>query len=551
MSRRRALLGLVALALVVTGCTDPSPSPETPVPSSSSAAATSPSPTPTEEPRLAWGPTEAELEQATADAAELSDTQLAGQVLVARYSGTDPAVAAQLVSDMDLAGVILFSDNVASADQVSATAQAVQDAVAGSGRDWPGIVSTDNEGGTVQRLSGATGPWTTFPPFQAAGAASAHPDQVAAAYEAMGRELRSSGVMFDFAPDADVTIGPADVTIGVRSAGSDPQRVADTVVAADRGFAAGGVLTSLKHFPGHGSLTVDSHVGLPVLDASQDELQARDLVPFAAGIDAGAPVVMMGHIAVTAWDPGVPASLSPAAYQYLRDDRGFTGVAVTDGLDMGALTAVQGADAIAVDALAAGADLLLSPSDVRAAHDGILAALDDGRLDRDRLVEAAGRVIALVRWQAELAERSGAAGEPGDAAGAVADLASAATTVVAGECTGRLVGDTIHVRGASSAQWERFAAAAQEAGIEVVPLEQQADTEVRLLTDATPSGAADVAISLGSPLLLANAEAPTLVAAYGDDAGTLAGLVRVLAGDADAGGRLPVDVPGVDPVDCG
>src|SRR5699024_4133225 len=119
------------------------------------------------------------------------------------------------------------------------------------------------------------------------------------------------------------------------------ERVAETVVGALRGFADGGVLTSIKHFPGHGALTADSHEELPVLSAAEPELAQRDLVPFTEGIDAGAPMVMLGHIAVDAWDEGVPASLSPRAYEVLREDLGFTGVAITDGLDMGALTATR------------------------------------------------------------------------------------------------------------------------------------------------------------------------------------------------------------------
>src|SRR5690606_40005700 len=124
-------------------------------------------------------------------------------------------------------------------------------------------------------------------------------------------------------------------------------------------------------------------------------------------VEAGAPPVIVGHIAVTDWDPGVPASLSPAAYDYLRSELGFTGVAVTDGLDMGALTATRGPGEIAAEAIAAGADLLLSPADVTAARDGILDALEDGSRDRDRLTDAARRVIALARRPAPLAERAG------------------------------------------------------------------------------------------------------------------------------------------------
>lgn len=549
---RRTVLALAA-GLGLAGCTDPNgggeaTSSSVPTPSTSDPTT---DPSPTAEPTLVWGPTEADLEQAMADAAELGDEAAAGQVLIARYSGTAPDAAAALVSELELAGVILFAENVGSLEGVIATADAVQAAVAGT-RDWPGIVSVDNEGGIVQRLSGETGPWTTFPPFQVAGAASASPDVIAAAYEAMGRELVASGVTFDFAPDADVTVGPSDVTIGTRSAGSDPQRVAETVVAALRGFAAGGVLTSVKHFPGHGSLDVDSHQNLPVLDIPTAELAARDLVPFAAAVEAGVPTVMVGHIAVTDWDPGVPASLSAAAYDYLRSEMGFTGVAVTDGLDMGALTQTRTPGQIVVEALAAGADLLLSPTDVTAARDGILTALADGTLPRDRLTEAAGRVIALVRWQQRLAEQAGAGPADVGAAGpAVAALEAAAVTVVAGECGGALAGPRIHVRGGTDVIWERFVAAAEQAGLEVVPLEQEADTDVRLLVEGSDgAAAADVAIALGPPAPLAASPAPTLIAGYGTDTATLAAVAQVLAGEVSATGQLPVAVGDLPPSAC-
>jgi beta-N-acetylhexosaminidase len=360
----------------------------------------------------------------------------------------------------------------------------------------------------------------------------------------MGRELLASGITLNFAPDADVTVGPADVTIGSRSASSDPQRAADAVVAALDGFAAGGVLTSIKHFPGHGSLGVDSHDALPVLEVPTAELAQRDLVPFAAGVDAGAPMVMVGHIAVTDWDPGVPASLSPTAYTYLREQLGFTGVAVTDGLDMGALTAEYTDGQIAAHALIAGADLLLSPRDVHAARDGILAALADGSLSRERLTEAAGRVIALMRWQQQLAAQAEVDADDIGAAGpAVASLAAAAVTVVAGSCTGALAGPRIHVRGGSTDDWDAFTAAAEAAGLQVVPLEQEADTEVRLLVEGSDAAAAaDVAIALDSPSVLAGSPAPTLIAGYGRTPQTMTALAEVLAGSASAPGRLPVAV---------
>jgi beta-N-acetylhexosaminidase len=547
MRRRQLALAALAGALLLVGCTDPQGGGEPTPTGEPSPSTTSPTPAPSEsptaEPTLAWGPTEVDLEQAMADAAALSDEAAAGQVLIGRFSGTDPAAAAAAVSELDLAGVVVFANNVDSLDQMIAVGDAVHEAV-GATRDWPGIVSVDNEGGMVQRLSGATGPWTTFPPFQVAGAASSSPEVISAAYAAMGRELLASGITMNFAPDADVTVGPADVTIGSRSAGSDPDRVADTVVAAYEGFTAGGVLTSAKHFPGHGSLEVDSHESLPVLDASTAELASRDLVPFQAAVDAGVPMVMMGHIAVSDWDPGVPASLSPAAYSYLRTELGFTGVAVTDGLDMGALTSTYTDAQIAAQALIAGADLLLGPTDVRAARDGILAALADGSLSRDRLTEAAGRVIALMRWQEQLAERSDAGPEDVGASGpAVADLAAAAVTVVAGECSGALAGPRIHVHGGTVAAWDAFVAAAEGGGLEVVPLEEPADTDVRLLTAGSDgAAAADVAIALDSPYPLSASPAETLIAGYGSTPEALAAVVAVLTGAASAPGRLPVEV---------
>ena len=481
----------------------------------------------------------------------MTPEQVAGQVMLSRYLGTDPAAAADLVSRYHLAGVILFGDNIASLDQVVATGATLQAASVADGRDWPAIFSTDNEGGIVQRLNAQTGPWTSFPEFASAGAAG-DADVVSAAAEAMATELRASGLTVDFAPDADVTVGPADVAIGTRSAGSDPHQVASAVDAALAGFAAGGVISTVKHFPGHGSLTVDSHQALPVQSATAAELAAGDLVPFAAAVEAGVPMVMMGHIAVTAWDPGVPASLSPAAYRVLREDLAFTGVAVTDGLDMGALTQTRTSAQIVVEALGAGADLLLGPTDVAAAHAGIVAALADGTLPRARLDEAAGRVIAMMRWQAHLAAAAGPVtpADVGSGAGASRALSDAAVTIVAGECSGALVGATIHLRGGSVADWNAFAAAAQRGGLAVAPLEQGADTDVRLLTGATPSGSADVAIALDETDLLADTDARTRLALYGRTDQAFDAVVAVLTGAQTAPGHLPVPVQGLPASAC-
>jgi len=198
-----------------------------------------------------------------------------------------------------------------------------------------------------------------------------------------------------------VTIGAADPTIGDRSASGDPAVAARTVRAASAGLLQGGTVPVLKHFPGHGSVTSDSHQGLPVQPATQAQLDARDLIPFRVAVAAGVPVVMIGHLDLVQFDPGVPSSLSPATYHLLRDSLGFDGVAVTDALDMGAVSpGAQGEEA--VQALVAGADLLLMPRDVAAALARIVAAVQAGTQPVERLQEAATRVVALQMWSVAL-----------------------------------------------------------------------------------------------------------------------------------------------------
>lgn len=529
--------------MALAGCGDASPAPST-APATSTPT---PSPTPTPEPTLAWGPSEQDLDDAMELAASMTVEELAGQVLVARYSGTDPAVPAALVSDLGVAGVLLFSDNVAGLDGVVDTAAAVQQASDGLGRGWPAIVAVDGEGGPVQRLSGDTGPWTSFPPLLAAGAAG-DPEVTEAAAAAMGAELAASGVTMDLAPVADVTIGPSDPTIGVRSAGDDPQLVAGVVEAQLAGLATAGLLAAIKHFPGHGSLTVDSHAALPVQPAGADAL-ADDLAPFEAGIAAGSPMVLMGHIDVTAWDAGVPATLSSAAYDTLRDDLDFTGVAVTDALDMGALAAFGDSAALSVAALQAGADLLLTPADPAAAVSGIATAVDDGTLSRDRLEEAAGRVIAMLRWQQQHASPVDV-DAVGDAQQAADDLAAAAMTAVEGPCSGPLVGHRIHLHGGSQADWDAAAAALERHGLDVVPLEEAADDEVQLLASGLPGADADVAIALDWPQQLTSVAAASELAAFGHAPATFDAVAAVLAGEREPPGSLPITVDGLPDTAC-
>lgn len=348
-----------------------------------------------------WGPTVGEVERARDLVSRMSTEELAGQVIVGRYAGTDPSVPAALVRDHHLAGVCVTSTNVSDDTQVRATTAAVARAHASGGRDWPAVIGVDEEGGVVSHLRGVA---TEFPPFASAGAAVAQGRQgeqvVTRAARATSLELRDLGFTWVFAPVADVTIGAADPTIGSRSPSGDPALAARAVAAAVEGYDAAGLVSTTKHFPGHGGVTADSHETLPVLGSSIPQLRARDLRPFEAAVEAGAPAVMMAHLDVRALQPGLPSSQAPKVYDFLRGDLGFEGLVITDSLGMGAALS---RDYPAIRALAAGADLLLMPVDTAKTHQLVVDAIEDGRVPRQRVVEAAGRVVALQLWQQRVA----------------------------------------------------------------------------------------------------------------------------------------------------
>ncbi|WP_062380546.1 glycoside hydrolase family 3 N-terminal domain-containing protein [Demequina pelophila] len=485
-------------------------------------------------PRIGFHPTAEEWGVALEAARGLTLSEAAGQVIVAAVSAPDPEAARALVADHHLGGVILMGGAVTDAQGVSALTTAVASA---DDRDWPVWIATDEEGGPVSRLAGVVRP---MPAFMAAGAAR-DKDAVTAAYAGLGRDLHALGINVDFAPVADVTIGLADPIIRTRSAGSDPTAVGETVVAASTGFAHGGVVPVIKHFPGHGSVTTDSHHDLPVQERSVEEILDTDVAPFATAIDAGAPVVMMGHIAIPEWG-AEPATLEPAAYAHLREELGFDGVVVTDALNMGAIANHHGAGEAAVMALAAGADTLLMPASVNGAIEGIVEAVESGRLDRARLDEAAARTIALMRWAGGI--------EPGDPAvlegDALADLfagdyaralAAAGATVATADCSAPLVGEAATVTGGTDAQRATLEAALEARGVAL-----GGGASVRLIASGTTAATADVVVVLGDPWHLDRSDAGAYVALYGRTASALEGLADVLTGAVPPGGDWPVDL---------
>ena len=217
--------------------------------------------------------------------------------------------------------------------------------------------------------------------------------------EAAATEGRAVGIHVNFAPDADVNNNPLNPIINIRSFGEDPRAVSRLVAEYVRGLREHRMLSTLKHFPGHGDTQTDSHIGLPLITAGYSRLDSIELAPFRAGIAAGADVVMSAHIALPAFTGSDdPATLSAAVLTgLLRDSLHFQGLAVTDALMMGAIVAKYGAGEATVRAFLAGSDLLLMPSDPDSAVNAMAAAVRGGRISRERLEQSVRRVLEIKR----------------------------------------------------------------------------------------------------------------------------------------------------------
>ena len=249
----------------------------------------------------------------------------------------------------------------------------------------PLLVAADFERGLTMRLHGAT----EFPHAMAFGAAGK-----AEYAEVFGRitaqEARAIGVQWNFFPVADVNSNPANPIINTRSFGEDPQQVGELVSAYIRGARANGMLTTAKHFPGHGDTAADSHLGIAQVTGDLARLKAVELPPFQKAIDAGVDAVMVAHVSVPALDPDPNrvATTSPAVVSgLLQQQLGFKGIVVTDALEMAGLTRLYAANIgrAAVDAFKAGNDLLLLPADLGASYNAMLAAVRSGEISSTRL----------------------------------------------------------------------------------------------------------------------------------------------------------------------
>jgi beta-N-acetylhexosaminidase len=328
---------------------------------------------------------------------EMSDEEVLGQLFMMTYPGdSPPELLFDWIEKRGLGGVKIFGWNAEDTDKLGAAIAAIQSRALASGKGIPLLIATDQEGGWIRHIKGAT---TVTPGNMAIGASGRPYDAYWSAYY-IGRELDALGVNMNFAPAVDLATRPRSSIIGPRAFSSDPEAAAALGAAYFRGLEAAGVIATAKHYPGHGDTDLDSHGVLPVINIDGDLLWKRELVPFRLIVNEGIPAIMSGHLnfPLIAHD-GEPASLSKYFMtDLLRGKIGFAGVAVTDDLLMsGAANGANLADAC-YEAISAGDDLLMA-SRIIAMDDPawarLLSAYKRDPAFRARAREAATRVIAL------------------------------------------------------------------------------------------------------------------------------------------------------------
>ncbi len=311
-----------------------------------------------------------------------------GQLFFVRCPETN---AVEDISTYHLGGYLLFSrdfkdgDNWLTKEQFLEKIQSYQDAA-----EIPLFIGSDEEGGTVTRASRNPNLFSeTFKSPQKLNYIGGI-EEILRDTDTRSRELRALGINVNFAPVCDVSTDPKDF-IYDRTLGQDANMTADYVRLVVPAMTEGGTLPVLKHFPGYGN-NVDTHTGIAVDQRPMETFENSDLLPFQAGIDAGAPFVLVSHNIVTCMDADLPASLSPAVHRVLRETCGFEGIAITDDLAMDAVQAYAKNGAVAVMALQAGNDMIIT-TDYRTQIPAVIAAVQDGTLDESVIDDACLRVL--------------------------------------------------------------------------------------------------------------------------------------------------------------
>ena len=329
--------------------------------------------------------------------AEMSlENKVAGLFMVTpeALTGVDTVIQAgdttkQKLSEYPVGGLVYFSKNIKSADQLKEMLDTTRNTMI-----YPVFLAVDEEGGSVSRVAGA-GLADDVGDMSEIGS-TCDPEKAKEAGTTIGTYLSQFGFNVDFAPVADV-VSAENAVIGNRSFGSDPNVVGTMVAAEVQGLQESGVSACLKHFPGIGDTTTDTHDEKTVSEKTLEDMQQTDLPAFQSGIDAGADFVMVSHMSLpNVVGDDTPCSLSGAVINdLLRNQLGYNGIVITDALDMSAITDSYSSAEAAVKAIEAGADMLLMPENFEEAYQGVLDAVQNGTISEDRINESLKRIYRV------------------------------------------------------------------------------------------------------------------------------------------------------------
>jgi beta-N-acetylhexosaminidase len=293
--------------------------------------------------------------------------------------------------DYPIGGMILYAHNIVNETQLKKFIEEIREL-----KGTP-LLAIDEEGGRVARI--ANNENFDVPKYESM-AAIAESDDPEEAYKAaftIGSYVKKYGFDIDYAPVADVNTNPDNIVIGPRAFSDDPETAAKFVVSYLNGLESAGVIGTLKHFPGHGDVSTDTHYGYASTDKTWDEMLKCEMIPFKAGIKAGAQMIMTAHIAApNVSGDDLPATLSPVILQdKLRGELGFDGVIVTDAMDMGAITKQFSNTEAAIKSIQAGVDVVLCSREFTQVFDAVVKAVEKGEIKESRIDESVKRILKL------------------------------------------------------------------------------------------------------------------------------------------------------------
>jgi beta-N-acetylhexosaminidase len=311
-----------------------------------------------------------------------------GQLIFTGISGTTLAEdEIEFIEKENIGGVILFSENYESPGQLAELVNQIQ----ALREEYPLFIAVDHEGGRVVRFKNH---FTKIPPMLEL-ARTESPKLCFKVTKLMAEELSSCGVNVNLAPVCDVLSNKDNTVIGDRAFGSDPEKVSAFISSAIRGLQTSGILACAKHFPGHGDTSIDSHLNLPIIKKSIEELREVDLPPFVKAVKARVEFVMMAHVIIEGLDPDLPCSLSSRAYDLLRNELRFTKLIITDDMQMKAIADRWPTGIAAAMAIIAGADIVeyRDMDEAKLALEGLKQAVRDKSLKPDLVKKKFDRVL--------------------------------------------------------------------------------------------------------------------------------------------------------------